>query len=169
MYLPGLPSSIFAYRKQSRQHTIKIILCPAVHTPSGEHLEVWFLVTNTFFLRWVIKSQSASRTSSTCKMTSLILFWGWQFLCGKKNSVDQRCSFKDWATGNLLTNKLMWFVWAVSLAVLGLQLKWDSLPLLSQMTDAWWLGNVADCLKVRLHNNSSSKQRTGLITAFLKQ
>ena len=30
-----------------------------------------------------------------------------------------------------------------------------------------WLGNVADCLKVRLHNKSSSKHRTGLIIAFL--
>ena len=30
-----------------------------------------------------------------------------------------------------------------------------------------WLGNVADCLKVRLHNQSSSKQRTGLIIEFL--
>ena len=28
-------------------------------------------------------------------------------------------------------------------------------------------GNVADCLKVRLHNQSSSKQRTGPIIAFL--
>ena len=31
----------------------------------------------------------------------------------------------------------------------------------------WWLGNVADCLKVRLHNKLSTKQRTGLIIAFL--
>ena len=30
-----------------------------------------------------------------------------------------------------------------------------------------WLGNVADCLKVRLHNQSSGKQKTDLIIAFL--
>ena len=30
-----------------------------------------------------------------------------------------------------------------------------------------WLRNIADCLKVRLHNQSSSKQRTGLIIALL--
>jgi len=50
---------------------------------------------------------------------------------------------------------------------LRLTTEMGSLLLLSQVTDAWWLGNVADCLKVRLHNSSSSKQRTGLIIAFL--
>ena len=69
------------------------------------------------------------------------------------------CSFNHWATTNLLTSKVKQFVWGMSLAVLSWAwwLK-KSLAVLSQTTDAWWLGNVADCLKLRSHNNQAASR-----------
>ena len=96
----------------------KVISCPSIHAPSREHLVVWFHVTNTFLVWNVRWSQSASHMSSTCKIATLILFWGCQFLCGRTLHIST-LFFKVWATTNLLTNKLKRFVWGMLLAVLA--------------------------------------------------
>ena len=83
----------------------RLSLVPSRPRPPVEN--VWwsdFLIWN---VRWAIKSQSAQLavvTSSTCKMAALIFVQSLQIL---ENSVDQRSVFfKDWATTNLLKNKL---------------------------------------------------------------
>ena len=87
--------------------------------------------------------------------------------------VSALCSFKNWATTNLHPNKLRQFAssceWRMSLTVLvkvedrNEKVRYSFHKRLMLQ----WLANVADCLKVRLHNQSSSKQRTGLIIASL--
>ena len=50
-----------------------------------------------------------STTSSNCKMATLILFWGLQFSCERENAASVLCSFKNWMSTKLFTNKLRQF------------------------------------------------------------
>ena len=69
------------------------------------------------------------------------------------------CSFKDWATTNLLISKFRQFVSLCEGRMLPALLldDWNQKVCHSfnQQLMLWWLGNVADYLKVKLHNNSS--------------
>ena len=104
-------------RSLMRVHTTSLSHAQPSMPPGRERLLVGleFLVTDTFLIwnvRWAIKSQSTQlkvATSSKCKMAALTFIQFANFVRKREHCRSALCSFKDWATTNLLTNTLRRF------------------------------------------------------------